>query len=424
VLTDQGDNWAEVPTRAACGSCHDDVNFDRHRGGQSDDSKCASCHSVGGPAGSIQGSHRMLVAEAMGEFEAKVESVRNTAPGQIPLITFRVTNPSTDEDYDIFNDPVWTQSNSSLNIKVGWDTGDYTNTGNGEDNASTISSSALTDAIDNGDGSYRVSAPSPIPNSSIRPGIAASGSGVATVEGHPAVDLEGDGIFVTVPLNNAAGFFSIDEAGGTPVKRRKSVELQSCLACHGDLVLHGSNRSNNIDSCVSCHNPRNTDLRVRGIAQTPPTDGKKEESIHFKTMIHGIHAAGMREEPLQIVGFNGFNTHVYDEDAVHYPGNLANCVACHTGDGYTLPLVSSALGTTVDTGRDLQNPNDDTVVTPITAACSSCHDDTVAGAHMTSNGGSFSTTQPAIDDGDVVEECTICHGSGNIADVAEVHDIP
>jgi len=232
----------------------------------------------------------MLVTAAMDEFEAKVLSVSNSAPGQTPVITFKVSNPATGEDYDIFNDPVWTQSNSSLNIKLGWDTGDFTNTGNQEDDASTISANALTDAMDNGDGSYRVSAPLPIPNGTERPGIAASGSGIATVEGHPAVDLEGDGTFTTVPLNNAAEFFSIDEES-----------LDSCLTCHGNLVLHGSNRSNNIDSCVSCHNPRNTDLGVRSIASTPPTDGKKEESIHFKTMIHGIHAAGMRENPLQIV---------------------------------------------------------------------------------------------------------------------------
>lgn len=424
VLTDQGDNWAQYPARAACGSCHDDLDFANHKGGQTDDSKCASCHSLDGIFESVEDSHRMLVAESMDDFEAKVLSVRNSAPGQIPVVTFKVTNTSTGEAYDIFNDPVWTQSDSALNIKVGWDTGDYTNTGNEGDNASTISSNALTDAIDNGDGSYRISAPLAIPNGSKQPGIAASGSGVATVEGHPAVDLEGDGIFVTVPLNNAAGFFSINESNGQASPRRQSVDLNNCLTCHGDLILHGSNRNNNIDSCVSCHNPRNTDLRVREIAANPPTDGKREESIHFKTMIHGIHAAGMREEALQIVGFGGFSTHVYDEDTVRYPGNLANCVACHTDDGYTLPLVSSALGTSVDTGSNIQNPNDDTVVTPITATCSSCHDDTVAAAHMTSNGGSFSTTQGAIDDGEVVEECTICHGAGNIADVAEVHDIP
>ncbi len=42
---------------------------------------------------------------------------------------------------------------------------------------------------------------------------------------------------------------------------------------------------------------------------------------------------------------------------------------------------------------------------------------------MVTNGGSFSTTQEAIDSGEVVEQCTVCHGSGSVADVARVHGI-
>ncbi len=113
---------------------------------------------------------------------------------------------------------------------------------------------------------------------------------------------------------------------------------------------------------------------MREIAATPPTDGKQEESIDFKRMIHGIHAAGIRENPLQIVGFGGLTTYIFDEEEVQYPGNLANCVACHTESGSTLPLPSGVLGTTIDTGIDLQSPIDDTVISPTTAVCSSCHD--------------------------------------------------
>ena len=69
--------------------------------------------------------------------------------------------------------------------------------------------------------------------------------------------------------------------------------------------------------------------------QNPPTDGKDEESIDFKTMIHGIHAAAMRENALQVVGFRGFTTYVYDEEHVHYPGDLSNCTTCHVDGGFT-----------------------------------------------------------------------------------------
>ncbi len=420
--TSQGDNWSLYATQAACGSCHDDVDFSRHAGGQPDDSNCDSCHSTGGIAGSIEDSHRILTTEASAAFMAEILSVDNTGQGETPTVSFRISNPETGDDYDILTDPVF--SGASINVRTAWSTTDFTNTGNGDDNASSVSASALSTAVPNGDGSFRVTMPLAIPDGSQRPFIPAEGSGAAVVEGRLSIVLESGATASTVPLTNVHSFFSINEANGEAVPRRTSVALDNCLSCHQDLVLHGSNRTNDIDSCVTCHNPRNTDRDVRAIAVTPPTDGKTEESIDFKQMVHGIHAAAMRENPLQIVGFRGFTTYVYDEESVHYPGNLANCVACHTDDGYTLPLPSGVLGTTIDTGADLQSPVDDTVITPVSAACSSCHDGAESISHMTLQGGSFNTTQEAIDNGTVVETCSVCHGEGRGADVSVVHDIP
>ena len=48
--------------------------------------------------------------------------------------------------------------------------------------------------------------------------------------------------------------------------------------------------------------------------------------MHMKNLIHGIHAASIRANALQIVGFRGFTTYVYDEEHVHFPGDLANCL--------------------------------------------------------------------------------------------------
>jgi OmcA/MtrC family decaheme c-type cytochrome len=114
---------------------------------------------------------------------------------------------------------------------------------------------------------------------------------------------------------------------------------------------------------------------------------------------------------------------VFDEKSVQYPGNLANCESCHTDTGYTLPLADGVLATTVDTGTDLQSPVDDTVVTPITSACSSCHDGAQSASHMMLQGGSFSTTQAAIDNGTVTETCNVCHAPGRISDVSVAHGL-
>jgi OmcA/MtrC family decaheme c-type cytochrome len=415
TLTAQGDNWAEYAYTAACGSCHEDAtgHMDRHG-----DEKCASCHSNGGRAGSIQDSHRNLVTEAAGMFASKIEGVSSSMPGEKPMVKVRITNPETGEDYDLVNDPVM----AGMRVTLGWDTDDYTNTGAGGDNASTVSIGIPGAASPNGDGSFTVTSPTAIPDGSEAPGIAASGSGVATIEGHPDMDVTGDGDDDSIPARNVSAFFSIDEADGSADPRRKSVDIKQCNACHSTLVLHGSNRTDDIDTCVSCHNPRNTDKRVREQANDPPTDGKDEESLDFKTMIHGIHAAAMRENALEIVGFRGFSTHRYNTDQVHYPGDLSNCTTCHTDDGFTLPLANGVLGTTNDTGDDRADPTDDTVATPAAAVCSSCHDDTVAMSHMTSNGGNFATTQEAIDNAEVVEECSVCHKEGASAAVSTVHN--
>jgi OmcA/MtrC family decaheme c-type cytochrome len=421
ALTSQGDNWAQYASQAACGSCHDDLDFAAHAGGQADDAKCDSCHAVGGVAGSIQDSHRMLDVEASRNFVARILSVDNSMPGEHPEVSFSIGNPQTGEDYDILADPVF--AGASLSVRAAWDTRDYTNTGNGEENANSVAVDALAESVPNGDGSFRATLPVAMPDGSQQPFVRASGSGTAVVEGRLSLVLEDGAAPERVPLTNVHAFFSIDEPDGAAVPRRTSVELDKCLACHQVLSVHGGNRTDDIDSCVTCHNPRNTDREVRAIAATPPTDGKDEESLDFKRMIHGIHAAGIREHPLQIVGFQGRTTYTFDETQVQYPGDLANCTACHTDTGFTLPLASGVLASSVDTGQDQHSPADDTVITPITAVCSGCHDNAEATAHMTLQGGSFATSQQAIDSGDVVETCNVCHGSGSEFDVTDVHAI-
>tara|TARA_R110001599_G_scaffold145321_2_gene327728 strand:+ start:22330 stop:24645 length:2316 start_codon:yes stop_codon:yes gene_type:complete len=432
TLSSQGDNWSQYPSQAACGSCHDDLDFSTHAGGQTDDTNCASCHSQGGIAGSIQSSHQILTNEVRQRFAAEIMAVTQTMPGEFPQVQYKVFDPTNGNTaYDLMSDPVWTAGGgaSRLAIDLAWDTTDYTNSGNEQQEASAVSLNALT-GTPVGDGSYLITSPVAIPDGSERPFIAANGSGVAGLEGHPAVNIgsaqEPDQ--QPISLTNVNAFFSINEPDGQAVPRRSSVELDNCLGCHQTLSLHGNNRTDNVQVCVACHNPRNTDREVREELAAagrvpPPTDGKSEESIDFKTMVHGIHAAGMRENPLQIVGFGGFSVHVYNEEEVQYPGRLSNCVSCHTDSGFTLPLSSGVLATTTSTGEDHENPIDDTVTSPVTAVCSSCHDDGESASHMVFFGGNFDTSQRAISDGEVVEQCVTCHGVGKPQAVSLMHNV-
>ena len=424
-ITDAGDNWSFYATRESCGSCHDDLDFSTHYGGQPDDANCMSCHQNGAIAGAIATRHKNVTRAAASAYEGHVISVTQSAPGQQPVVRFAVTDPTNkDAAYNILADPAWTDKSSRLAVTLGWSTRDYTNTGNGQQNASSVSINALTSAVALGDGTFEVTSPVPIPDGTQPPGVPATGSGAATLELHPRQDFGSPGApdIQSIAVPSAVGYFSIDESNGKPAPRRTVADQEGCLGCHGQLALHGGNRTDTVAMCVTCHNPRNTDRETRAIAKTPPTDGKTEESIDFKTMIHGIHGAAFRTHPLQIVGFGG-SLSVFDTTAVQYPGQLNNCRACHAGDSFALPLPTGVLGPSLNTGANAADPADDRVASPMAAVCASCHDGDSAKAHMVANGGNFDTTQAELDGGTVLEQCAVCHAAGRVVDVATVHGL-
>ena len=423
VPTPQGDNWSEFPTRRACGACHDDIDFAVHFGGQDDDTHCRSCHAMGGAAGSVAASHVIPVDVAARRFAFDLVAVNDTAPGQRATLDFRVVDPlDGNRPYDLASAPAFQQSGARLGMTVAWPNADYTNTRPGATDASSIATDVLTSAIALGDGMYRVTASLALPDGSSAPFVAATGSGTVALEGRAALDVDPDSPGAErIPI--AVRYFSIDEPDDRAVARRQVVDFELCQACHERLVLHGDNRSDTVQGCVTCHNARNTDRSVRLLAVDPPDDGKAEESLDFKTMIHAIHASGFREAPLQIVGFLGRSTHVYDNARVRYPNRLSDCSACHVDGTFALPLAATVLGTSVDTGGDRADPADDTVVSPVTAVCASCHDGAAARSHMRTNGGDFATTQAMLDSGVTLEHCVTCHGPGAVSDTATVHTV-
>jgi OmcA/MtrC family decaheme c-type cytochrome len=254
------------------------------------------------------------------------------------------------------------------------------------------------------------------------------------IEGHPGVVTTGPGA-TAIPVTSAVSYANV--AGAAPVARRMVVDIAKCDVCHSMLSLHGTNRNNNTQVCVACHNPASTDVSERQTlsATTPGIDGLWEESIDFKHMIHAIHDGSVRGaagSPFVIYGFGGSLSNFTD---VVYPGQLNRCDACHVGTTY-YPVVDTAVqATTFFTGLSTQSPNPTTVGNPISTSanmsvCSACHVDTVTQAHMQQNGGSTTVTKDA--EGRTIlstnpasqETCAVCHGAGGVADVRVVHNIP
>lgn len=391
VVTANGDNWHEVPTMAGCGSCHDDLDFATHAGGQFDNSGCRSCHNPAGIAGSVIDNHVNTALARLDEVAINIESVSATAPGSIPTVRFSVTNPlEGNRPYDILTDPTFAR----LRLALSWNTDEFTNTGVSPDGKPfSAITDALAAAVDNGDSTYTLSAASPIPDGSEPPFRAATGSGMAIFEGRR--DINGERLpFVTKPY-----YFAIDDPAPQP--RRKVVAMDKCNDCHALTRFHGDLRTNTEAGCQGCHNPR------------VATDAG--ESIDMKRMIHGIHAAAVRENPLVIQGAP------FDTNVVQFPGELTDCRTCHTGDSFRLPVADTLLGVTLDMGADLADPADDVMVTPQAATCTGCHDGDVAVAHMIQNGADFEATEATVNLR--TETCVICHGAGRSADVLTVHGL-
>jgi OmcA/MtrC family decaheme c-type cytochrome len=319
-------------------------------------------------------------------------------------------------------------------ILVGWNTEDYQNTESGSDPALPISINPLFGGATNiGGNVFRVSTTLP---------AEAGGTGVVGIEGHPAVD--GD----RIPVANAFEYFAVSGQEAKP--RREIVALAKCNECHGNLSLHGNNRQGAIEVCVICHNANATDIEVRpatldedddGVFDdftATGVDGKREESIHFKYMIHAIHAGavddhGFRKDGIVVYGF-GRSVHDYSE--VRYPGVLSACDACHVDDSFQVNVPDDAapttLATTIETAAGsldgdqeaiehaLADPADDINISTEGTTCYSCHDQSEAIDHMISWGGADVGTEAYLESS-VIEDCHWCHAPSEFKDVAKVH---
>ncbi|MGE5841716.1 MAG: OmcA/MtrC family decaheme c-type cytochrome [Deltaproteobacteria bacterium] len=411
AATPQGDNWKDFPTMEACGSCHDRTSFvapppagfTLHTGGaQANNLGCADCHAPAGDPLAVQDEHVIPEQAAAGKFQFNIVNITNTAPGQFPVVTFSVTDPTNaNAPYDILTDPEFRApaGASRVAILISWSTKEYTNTGSGTTApAQPISINPLVGAVNNGNGTFTVTSTVPIP-------LTVTGSGAVAIEGHPAVEtVPGSGTFdLRVPVTGVVKSFAITDA--IAQDRRTVVDIARCNQCHSSLSLHGANRNNNIQLCVICHNANATDLAQRPVPG-PGIDGKAEEAIDMKRMIHGIHSAkagvdlhGFRTEGLVVYGFGG---NPIDFSHIRMPSgsgagnlNIKNCLGCHVDPpGAAIPPTNElpsadALPTTTGTGSDRSSPDDDVNITPIASVCSSCHDNIASTTHMSANGAVF-----------------------------------
>ena len=377
----QAPDWYTYPARAACASCHDDIDWvtgANHPGGpQPNDDACASCHQPVGSRewdSSVQGAHTVpYKSTQLQGLNAEILSVTDTAPGQHPTVNFKLTN----NDGTILAPTPFT---SNLNIVMGGPTTDYA--------INPFRERADGAAFNGSVASYTMT--HPVPDN-------ATGTWAFSIEARRTVNLDPhptDAPTFTEGAFNPVFYASVDGSEAEP--RRLVVELTSCNTCHDRLALHGGQRLNTVE-CVMCHNPNASDAARR------PADQAPAESIDFKRMIHRIHSGENLVQDYTIYGF-GTPPSVNSFNGVLFPGDRRDCLTCHIKDTQQVLEDPPPGLLPTETPRDWYTP-----MQHYAAACLGCHDSKPAAAHA------FSMTAP------FGEACAACHGADADFAVDKVH---
>ncbi len=405
----QSNNWLTNPSRAACGSCHDDVNFatglNHVNLPQVDDNQCTQCHIPQGELefdASIKGVHTVPTQSLTNAgLVLNIVRVDNGVAGKAPTVTF------TSKDYA--GNPVTmatlTGGSNRLAFVMAGPTTDYGYTSFGSDVTTPgyVSENPVPTAQCGNDGTCTYTFTHTVP-------AKATGTFAIGVEGRRGSTLlAGTAQQQTSEYGaiNKVVYFAVDGSKVTP--RRQVVDVNKCNGCHSYLSLHGENR-NQIEMCVLCHNPSENDSSVRSTATTPSDKNLPPQSVNFAMMVHKIHTGETMQsfnQTYTIVGFGGSHNDFSD---VRYPAmtptggvpDTAKCYMCHiTGTEANFPIGKNNV---LDTQGRISP------VAATTSACTACHMSLSALSHAVSQ------TDPKFG-----ESCDVCHGAGAQFDVTQMH---
>jgi OmcA/MtrC family decaheme c-type cytochrome len=361
----QSNVWYTYPSRAACASCHDDIDWvtgaNHPAGPQADDSACASCHIPQGDRefdASIMGAHTVpYKSTQLKGLNAEIIAVTGAAAGQHPTIQFRLTE----------NDGTLVTPSSlgtDLKVLMGGPTTDY--------EMQPFREEAQSAHFDGATASYTFTNAIPA-NATGTWGFSIEARRNVAVQYPPSPEE---------PTIREAAFNPVHYeklGGGTADPRRMVVDIASCNTCHDRLAFHGGQRLNP-QECVFCHNPNFT------------SGDEPSQGLDFKWLVHRLHTGEDLTQPY------------LDFNHLRFPGDLRNCTNCHV-DG------TQQVAENRPPGRlDTQTPNDwYTPKQPTAAACLACHDSQAASAHAFTNTAPFG------------EACAACHGENASESVDKVH---
>jgi OmcA/MtrC family decaheme c-type cytochrome len=381
------------PNRAACGSCHDDVNFATGQNHvnlpEVSDTQCSTCHTPDSGYeldASIKGAHTIPAESATRPgIVVDILKVDNGVAGGNPTVTFTMKDFQGNgiQLADMKTSP------NRVSLNMAGPTTDYGYTSFGADvtTPGNVAENPTTTGTCSSDGTCSYTFVHAIP---------------ANAKGTFAIGIEARRGLTLLPGTvkqqttqygavNKVFYFSVD--GSPVVKRRQVVDIAKCNGCHVNLSVHGANR-NQTEYCVLCHNPSQTD-------NTKPA----AQGVDFSLFIHRLHFGDNLAQYNQTFSVNG-----KDFSGVRFPvmsntgnpGDTAKCYMCHvTGTEANFPIGLN----NVTSPKDPLSPMPAT-----TAACSGCHVQISSLAHMVSQ------TDPKFG-----ESCDVCHSADGAFSVDKEH---
>jgi OmcA/MtrC family decaheme c-type cytochrome len=260
--------------------------------------------------------------------------------------------------------------------------------------------------------------------------------------------------------------------------RRQIVDNSTCVKCHAQLGANPSfhaGQRNDASTCAFCHNPNLVDggWSVSSSTFIHGIHGGSERTVPYTWQAACPAGTSFAAGTCTIANADSYAK-------LTYPGILNNCQQCHLPGTYDFSLAASGaalpnlLMSTVATGtyaapainyypdpsvvvadnvtsygtgylttgtvtsgtvsgvvcttaapctcsQDAPcNASDNTLVnSPITAACSACHNSPTYIDHMKQMGGTYYGTRLAAKS--QPEQCMMCHGPGAVAAIADVH---
>ncbi len=435
-----GANWKNRPSMAACGSCHTTVNFTtgaNHLGGAySTNQFCGLCHTpdliTGYHATENATPNNPQLPAGLATFEYNISSVTVNASNQA-VVNFWIKKNGT--AVNLKDNTALTGFNFGPSFLVAYANNvtnpqDYSNFGRSAGQPASVSLTSLVSSLTSADNVTFTAtlASQPFPAGAKMRAVALQGYFTQT-----NVDINGDAVNDNVGRHTP----SVQKAVTGDAVRRTIIKSgynattgqpEGCLECHEIFEGHGGNRVNNVQVCVMCHNPSLTSSgRTIDPAGTTPinqdiidyfngdsdplTIGSNpltypEVPANFKNLIHGIHSGSMRVDPFVFVrNFRAGVLLVGSE--ITFPGNLKNCNKCHIGDSYKANLpagvdfstskittgVSGETRTEIIAARGTVPNSTDLVISPIVSACGMCHNSDTARSHFALMGGDIQATR-------------------------------